>query len=144
MVLVVVLVVVVLVAVGVAFVVRRAAGAARERIEAAVGELEVVRREKANFYGVASKGEGQVRGLGTLVLTPEELAFFQLVPAQEVRVPRAAITHVEVARSFLGKTQGRDLLVVEWRTDGDVAAEERAAFDVPRLDEWRVALTDGS
>lgn len=143
MVLVVVLVVVVLVAAVVAVVVRRAAGAARARIDAAVGELDVLRREKANFYGIASKGTTQVRGLGTLVLTPDELAFFQLVPATEVRVPRAAITHVEVARSFLGKTQGRDLLVVEWRAPGEEPEEDRVAFDVPQLDEWRVALTDG-
>ena len=144
MVLVVVLVVVVVVVALVAVRVRRAAGAARDRIESAIGDLQVLRREKANFHGVASKGAGQVRGLGTLVLTPDEVAFFQLVPATEVRIPRAAITHVEVARSFLGKTQGRDLLVVEWRTGGEDPAEDRAAFDVPQVDEWRISLTDGS
>jgi hypothetical protein len=147
MVLVVVVVLAVAVAAVAALVVRRAAGTARARIDAAVGELDVRRRAKANFYGVASAGPSQVRGLGTLVLTPDELAFFQLVPAAEVRVPRSAITHVEVARSFLGKTQGRDLLVVEWRTAADedgAAGEDRVAFDVPQLDEWRVALTDGS
>jgi type II secretory pathway pseudopilin PulG len=140
MVLVVVAVLVVL-AVVVAVVVRGAAGKARARIDAAVAGLDVVRREKANFYGVASKGATQTRGLGVLVLTPEELVFLQLVPSTELRVPRSALAHVELARSFLGKTQARDLLVVEWTTgEGE---EDRAAFDVPQPDEWRIALTEG-
>lgn len=139
---VVVVAVVVVALVVVAVVVRRAASAARARIDAAIGDLEVLRKAKANFYGVASKGAGQVRGLGTLVLTPDALVFLQLVPAVEVRVPRAAITHLEVAGSFLGKAQGRDLLVVEWTTDDDPPATDRVAFDVPELDGWRTALSD--
>jgi hypothetical protein len=47
-----------------------------------------------------------------------------------------------VAQSFLGKTQGRDLLVVEWTTDDDPPATDRVAFDVPGLDGWRAALSD--
>lgn len=141
---VIVIVVLLLVAAGavVALVVRRAASGARARIDAAVGELEVLRREKANFYGVASKGAGQVRGLGTLVLTPDELVFLQLVPAAEVRVPRAAVTRTEVAQSFLGKTQGRDLLVIEWSTADEPATTDRVAFDVPDLAAWRLALSE--
>ena len=142
MVVVIVVVVVIALLLG-AFLIRRAAGAARRRIDAAIGELEVLRRGKANFYGVASKGATQVRGIGTLVLTPDALVFFQMVPAAEVRVPRSAITHVEIAQSFLGKTQGRDLLVVEWSIDGDAPGEDRVAYDVPELDAWRLALTDG-
>ncbi len=139
---VVIVVVVVLALVVVALLVRRAAGAARARIDAAIGDLEVLRRAKANFYGVASKGTGQVRGLGTLVLTPDALVFLQLVPAVEVRIPRASITELAVARSFLGKTQGRDLLVVDWTTDDEPPATDQVAFDVPELDAWRVALSD--
>jgi hypothetical protein len=139
---VIVVVVVVLAVVVIALVVRRAAAGARARIDAALADLEVLRKEKVNFYGVASKGAGQVRGLGTLVLTPDALVFLQLVPAVEVRVPRAAITHLEVARSFLGKAQGRDLLVVEWTTDDDPPGHDRVAFDVPELDAWRAALSE--
>lgn len=138
----VIVVVVVLAVVGVALIVRRAAAGARARIDAALGDLDVLRKEKANFYGVASKGAGQVRGLGTLVLTPEALIFLQLVPAVEVRVPRASITHLEVARSFLDKSHGRDLLVVEWSTGDDPPGQDRVAFDVPELDAWRAALSD--
>lgn len=138
----VIVVVAVVALVAIALVVRRAASGARARIDAALGDLEVLRKDKANFYGVASKGAGQVRGLGTLVLTPDALVFLQLVPAMEVRVPRAAITHLEIARSFLGKNQGRDLLVLAWTTDDDPPGEDRVAFDVPALDAWRAALSD--
>ena len=124
--------------VGLALMIRRGAGAARLRIDSALAELDVQRRAKANFYGLASKGSAQVRGLGTLALTPDELVFLQLVPANEVRVPRRSIHAVEVASSFLGKTQGRDLLVISWAADG---SDEQVAFDVPDLDAWRQALT---
>jgi hypothetical protein len=104
------------------------------RIRQQVGQLDVERSAEVNFYGVASKGRGQVRGNGTLVLTPDELIFFQLMPAREIRVPRNAITGTEVARSFLGKTQGRDLLVVSWSVDG---GDDKAAFLLRELDGWR-------
>lgn len=123
--------------VALALMIRRGAGAARSRIDSALAELDVQRQGKANFYGVASKGPSQVRGLGTLALTPDELVFLQLVPANEVRVPRSAIQTVEVAKSFLGKTQGRDLLVISWTADG---VDEQVAFDVPDLEAWRQDL----
>lgn len=117
--------------------VRRGAGAARARIVLELAALDVKRQAKANLYGVASAGERQVRSLGTLALTPEELVFFQMVPEKEVRVPRPAITNVEVERSFLGKTQDRDLLVVAWNAGDD---EDSVAFDVPDIDSWLTEL----
>lgn len=108
------------------------------RIRQHVSQLDVERSAGVNFFGVASRGRGQVRGNGTLVLTPNELVFFQLMPEREIRVPRAAITGTEVARSFLGKTQGVDLLVVTWSVDG---VDDKAGFRVRELDAWRRSLT---
>ncbi len=127
-----VVVVVVLLGVGVVLA-RQGAGRARARIDDRLAGLDVVRRSKANFYGLASAGAGQVRGLGVLALTPDELVFVQLVPDREVRVPRAAITSVRTERSYLGKTQGRDLLVVTWPDD-------EAAWDVPDVGAWSAEL----
>lgn len=124
-------------AVGIVIAVRKGAAGANARIEAALAGVDVQRREKANFYGLESKGASQVRGLGSLVLTPEELVFFQMVPATEVRVLRSAITGAELADGFLGKSQGRELLVVSWTS---AEGEERAAWDVPGAGEWRAAL----
>lgn len=126
--------------VGLVMVVRKGAASARNRIEARLAELHPERTGKANFYGNESRGASQVRGLGTLALTADEVVFLQLVPSFELRIPRAAITGISVVGSFLGKTQGRDLLLIEWATPGAEAPTDRAAFDVPDLDAWRNAL----
>lgn len=123
--------------VGVVAVVRKGAAGARARIDGRLAELGPERTAKANFFGNESRGATQVRGLGTLALTADEVVFLQLVPSFELRIPRAAVTATSVARSFLGKTQGRDLLVLEWST---TEGTDRAAFDVPDLDAWRRAL----
>ena len=130
-------IVVVALVVAVVVAVRRGAGSARARIEESLASLDVRRKDKADFYGVASRGEGQVRSLGTLALTPDELVFLQFVPESEVRVPLKAITHVEIARSFLDKTVTRDLMVVTWKSGED---DDRVAFDVPDMDAWRSEL----
>ena len=130
-----------------AVVVQKRAGAARARIDAGLAQLDVLRQAKANYYGRESVTTSQVKGLGALALTPTELVFLQFVPEVDLHIPRAAVTGVEVARSFLGKTQNRDLLVVTWTTgdtgeDGE-AAVDRAAFDVEDLDAWRTDLGSG-
>jgi hypothetical protein len=133
----VVLVLLLLVVAVVAFVVQKRAGQARARIEAGLAALDVQRQDKANYYGRETAGKPQPRSLGALALTPGELVFLQFVPEEEVRIPRTAITGVEIARSFLGKAQNRDLLVVTWEADG----VDRAAFDVTDVHAWREELT---
>jgi hypothetical protein len=130
---VVVVLVVVAVAAGVLFA-RRGAAAARERVDQRLAGLDVLRRSKANLFGVASEGAGQVRGVGVLVLTPDELVFVQFVPDREVRISRRQVTSATTSRSFLGKSQGRDLLIVTWSTDV-------AAWDVPDIAGWQAALS---
>ena len=127
----VVVVVVVLVVAAVAgmLLARRGAARATRRMESTLEGLDVLRRTKANFYGVASEGKGQSRGLGTLALTRDELIFVQFVPDRVIRVPRSRIVGATLARSFLGKTQSRDLLVVSWDN-------EAAAWDVPDVSSW--------
>lgn len=102
----------------------------RTRVEA-VGAVEL--SGQANFFGQASEGTAQVRGLGTLLLTDAEVVFVQLMPARELRVNRSSITSCRVTRHFLGKTQGRDLLVVMWETNG---MGDAAAFDTPNISDW--------
>ena len=92
---------------------------------------------QANFFGQASEGKAQVRGLGTLLLTDAEVAFVQLMPARELRIDRSSITSCRVTRHFLGKTQGRDLLVVVWETNG---MGDAAAFDTPNISDWTSRL----
>jgi hypothetical protein len=72
----------------------------------------------ANFFGQESKGVTQLRGNGTLVLTDSELYFELLVPRREYRIPLASIQSVETPMGFLGKTVGRRLLKVTYRSEG--------------------------
>jgi hypothetical protein len=68
----------------------------------------------ANFYGQESRGVGQWRGNGTLVLTDDELYFRQWVSQAEYRIPLRAIQPLETPRSHLGKTNFRPLLKVNY------------------------------
>ena len=112
---------------------RRGAQRVSARVEERLEGFDVLRRSKANLYGVASEGGGQVRGLGMLALTPDELVFVQFVPDRQIRIRRDRITAAAVGRTFLGKTSGRDLLMVTW-------GEDVAAWDVPDVTSWQSAL----
>ena len=103
-------------------------------------ELGDAVRRIANVRGVGleSRGPGQIRGNGWLVLTPDELRFRQWVPQRETRIPLATVTSVETKRSWLGKTVGSALLCVRWRTsDG---TEDAMAWNVPDLEAWLAVL----
>lgn len=117
----------------VAVLVQRKAGAAKARVDRTLDELHVLRKDKANFHGQISGPERQPKAIGALALTPDELVFVQLVPEREVRVPRSAITGVEITRSFRDQTCPHDLVVVRWG-GGDGA--DAVAFDVPDAAAW--------
>jgi hypothetical protein len=96
------------------------------------------RVESVLGLGLESRGRGQVRGNGLLVLTADELRFEQLVPRRESRIPLADVTAVETTRSWLGKSVGAKLLFVRWRSpDG---SEDAMAWRVRDLDAWLAAL----
>jgi len=138
-----ILVPVILGAAVVVLLVRRGMKTASARLESQLATETVEMQAKANFYGVASAGMTQRRGLGMLALTPTELVFFQAMSDREVRVPRSAITEATTVKGFLGKTQGHTLLKVTWRTD-DATGTDEAAWDVPEYDQWRTALSPAS
>ena len=111
----------------------------RAGLEEELGE-GVRRRANARGLGLESRGAGQVRGNGWLVLTPDELRFRQWVPRRDTRIPLEAVTAVETRRAWLGKTVGSRLLCVRWRTpDG---TEDAMAWQVPELDAWLAELAE--
>ena len=96
------------------------------------------RSANVNGLGLQSRGRGQVRGNGRLVLTPKELRFRQWIAQRETTIPLAAIISVGTERSWLGKWVGSKLLCVRWRTsDG---SEDAMAWHVPDLEGWLAAL----
>jgi hypothetical protein len=136
-VIIVVVIVVIVVIVGV--LARRGAGKATARVQSRLAELEIERQAKATFHGLASAGEGQVRRLGTLVLTPDTLLFVQFVPEGEVSIRRAAVTAVEASATYGGTTHASDLLVVAFGADG-VDGTDQAAWELPDVAAWSAAL----
>jgi hypothetical protein len=111
----------------------------RAGLEQELGE-GVRRTANARGLGLESRGAGQVRGNGWLVLTPDELRFRQWVPQRDTRIPLDAVTTVETKRVWLGKSVGSRLLCVRWRTpDG---TEDAMAWEVPELDAWLAELAD--
>jgi hypothetical protein len=90
-------------------------------------------RSPANFFGVTSRGRTQNRGNGGLALTDAELVFVPMVGQNGVAVPLHAVTRVDTCRSHLGKTMGRTLLRVTWRTP---EGEDSGAWLVRDVDAW--------
>jgi hypothetical protein len=97
-----------------------------------------LRVANAQGLGLQSRGKGQLRGNGWLALTHDELRFRQWIPDRETRIPLAAITAVDTDRWWLGKSVGRKLLVVRWRTPE--GGEDAMAWNVRDLDDWLDAL----
>jgi len=92
---------------------------------------------EADFFGLESRGLGQVRGNGALALTPGELYFIQAVLGREVVIPLEDITAVSVVRSHLKKWVPRDLLRVDYRTP---EGPEAAAWFVYDPSGWKEVL----
>jgi hypothetical protein len=100
----------------------------------------------ANYCGQESRGAGQWRGNGTLVLTDEELYFKQWVSQSEFRIPLRAIQSLETPLSHLGKTTLRPLLKVNYinpQGERDSMAWSLADVEgVKREVEKRLAVSD--
>jgi len=103
-----------------------------------VGKNVILTSRGANFFGQESKGLGQVRGNGVLLLTDKELYFGMWTPKKELRIPLVAVKSVETPKSFLGKSVLRKLLKVVFENDlGDIDA---AAWYVKDLNTWNRQL----
>jgi hypothetical protein len=91
----------------------------------------------ANFFGAKSKGMGQIRGNGALVLTADQLWFCLAAPTREITIPIDRIRAVESKRSHLGKSIFRPLLAV---TYDDKENTDQIAWYVTDLKEWETAI----
>ena len=106
----------------------------REDIRRKFAGKHVVRESiGANFFGQSSRGLGQIRGNGALVLTPDELYFVMFAPRRELTIPLSTVTSVSTPRSHLGKTVGMRLLRVDFRSP---SGEDAAAWAVLGVEEW--------
>ena len=92
--------------------------------------------ENANYFGQESKGLGQVRGNGCLILTESELYYEMWAPKCILRIPKKNILQVEnpPPKWHLKKSKNRLLLKVHFINDEGI--EDSAAWIVPYLDQW--------
>ena len=124
--------------------VSRRAKRAQNELEEELGR-SIERSASVSGLGLQSRGRGQVRGNGRLVLTRDELRFRQWIPQRETKIPLAAVTSIGTERTWLGKWVGSKLLCVRWRTSE--GTEDAMAWQVPDLEGWLAALhsnRDGS
>ncbi len=98
-----------------------------------VGKHVVRESIGVNFFGQSSRGLGQIRGNGALVLTPDELYFVMFAPRKQLTIPLVTVTSVSTPRSHLGKTVGMRLLRVDFRSS---SGEDAAAWALRGVDEW--------
>jgi hypothetical protein len=103
-----------------------------------LGEL-VALDPSANFFGLESRGRGQIRGNGCLGASPHELFFVMWWPRREVLIDRRSIVAVERTRWHLGKSVGRELLKVSF-TD-EAGRTDSVAWLVADLAAWEAVLT---
>jgi hypothetical protein len=100
------------------------------------GSPIITSAENVNYFGQESKGLGQVRGNGCLILTDYELYYEMWTPKRVLRIPRKNIFRVEnpPPKWHLKKTKNRPLLKVHFINEEGI--EDSAAWIVPHLDQW--------
>lgn len=88
----------------------------------------------ASFFGQESRGNAQLRGNGTLILTPSELVFEMWVVNRVMRIPLVSVTALENPTAFAGKSRFTPLLKVSY-TD-DQGGADSMAWQVRDLALW--------
>ena len=108
----------------------------KEIFEPFQGANIVISESNVNYFGQESKGLGQVRGNGSLILTDYELYYEMWTPKRILRIPRKNIVRVEnpPPKWHLKKTKNRPLLKVYFINQEGI--EDSAAWIVPNLDQW--------
>ncbi len=88
----------------------------------------------ANFFGLESWGLMQVRGIGMLVLTKNELFFGMYKPAKNLSIPLKSILKVKTKdKSHLKKSKFKRLLKIIFLND---EKEDSAAWLIKNVDGW--------
>ena len=118
---------------------RRIHRRATQDVTARLGPDDIVLiDERANSFGVESKGAAQIRGNGCLAISDAEMMFVMWLPRREIVIPRHLITSVERVGSHIGKSIGRDLLKVSF-TNAE-GKPESIAWYVTDIEAWESAL----
>jgi hypothetical protein len=118
--------------------IRKLRNEAVNALREAVGGEKVFHVEDCNFFGRQSRGYAQVRGNGLLALTDRGIHFRMFLPRRYLFIPLEDVGSVSVAGSFLGKSRGRKILRVDFRTSG--GGDDACGWLVPSPGWWVEAL----
>ncbi len=96
--------------------------------------------KKVNFFGQKSAGRAQIRGNGSLLLTPEELHFSRWIPKKSLIINLNDIENIERVDSFLGKNKKRKLLKVDF--NNNKGEKDSAAWYLDNMHVWEQVIKD--
>jgi hypothetical protein len=96
--------------------------------------------KEVNFFGQKSSGRTQVRGNGSLLLTPDELHFTRWMPKKSLVIPLDDIENIERVDSFLGKRKKRELLKVDFKNSK--GEKDSAAWFLDNMQAWEIVIKD--
>src|SRR6056297_2797174 len=96
--------------------------------------------KEVNFFGQKSAGRAQMRGNGSLLLTPDELHFLRWIPKKDIIIPLNDIENIERVNSFLGKKKNNELLKVEF--NNKQGKKDSAAWLLDNMHAWEQVIKD--
>ncbi len=95
---------------------------------------------EVNFFGQKSKDGLNIKGNGSLLLTPDQLHFKKWMPDQDLIISLEDIKSVERVDSFMGKNKNRPLLKIDFNNkEGDI---DSAAWLLDNMHNWENVLKD--
>lgn len=95
---------------------------------------------EVNFFGQKSEEGLNIKGNGSLLLTPDQLHFKKWLPDKDLIIPLEDIKNVERVDSFMGKSKNRPLLKIDFNNkDGEI---DSAAWLLDNMHNWENVLKD--
>ncbi len=118
---------------------KRMRTAGEQRMRERFTDSQIVRKDlTANFFGLQSRGAGQIRGNGVLVLARNELWFSRFMAREDLSIPLKTIQGVRLVDSHLGKRiLNRQLVWVQFHTPAGLDA---VAWAVADPSGWKQAI----
>jgi len=95
--------------------------------------------KNARLIAQESRGYSQKSGMGSLVLSSQELYFKSQLFNTEIIIPIDSLVKVSETRRMLGKNPLRTMLRIDYRSDDE--REEAIALLVKDLPRWKIELS---
>lgn len=96
--------------------------------------------KEVNFFGQKSAGRTQIRGNGSLLLTPDEIHFLRWLPKKDIIIPLENVKNIERVNKFLGKKKKEELLKIDF--DNYQGNFDSAAWYLDNMTAWEQVIKD--